>query len=98
MTRAVFLTALPRYRELTSHGLGSIVLRACRRAGMPERGPHVLRHSLASGLLAAGASLAEVGEVLRHGDRRTTVIYAKVDRTASATLVRPWPALLEPGS
>lgn len=97
-TRAVFLTALPRYRELTSHGLGSIVLRACRRAGVPECGPHTLRHSLASGLLAAGASLAEVGEVLRHTDRRTTVIYAKVDRAALAAVVRPWPARLEPAS
>jgi site-specific recombinase XerD len=86
------------YRELTSHGLGSIVLRACRRAGVPEYGPHTLRHSLASGLLTAGGSLAEVGEILRHVDPRTTVIYAKVDRTALPALVRPWPTRLEPKS
>jgi site-specific recombinase XerD len=95
-TRTVFLTVLPPYRELTSHGLGSIVLRSCRRAGVAECGPHVLRHSLASALLAAGASLTDVGEVLRHVDARTTAIYAKVDRTALAVLARPWPARPEP--
>jgi site-specific recombinase XerD len=97
-TRTVFLTVLPPYRELTIHGLGSIVLRSCRRAGVAECGPHVLRHSLASALLAAGASLGDVGEVLRHVDPRTTAIYAKVDRTALAVLVRPWPARPEPES
>jgi integrase/recombinase XerD len=97
-TRAVFLAVLPPHRELTNHGLGSIVLRACRRAGVPERGPHSLRHSLASDLLTAGASLEDVGEVLRHVDPRTTAIYAKVDRRALAALVRPWPTRLEPAS
>jgi len=76
---------------MAPEGLGSIVHRACQRAGVPDCGPHVLRHSLASGLLAAGASLPEVGEILRHSDPRTTAIYAKVDRTALASLVRPWP-------
>ncbi len=90
--RAVFLTVLPPFRGLAANGLGAIVHQACRRAGVPECGPHTLRHSLASGLLAAGASLPEVGEILRHSDPRTTAIYAKVDRTALAALVRPWPA------
>jgi integrase/recombinase XerD len=89
--RAVFLTVLPPFRGLAANGLGAIVHQACRRAGVPECGPHTLRHSLASGLLAAGASLPEVGEILRHSDPRTTAIYAKVDRTALASLVRPWP-------
>ena len=90
--RAVFLTVMPPFRGLASHGLGAVVHRACRRAGVPECGPHTLRHSLASGLLAAGASLPEIGEILRHSDPRTTAIYAKADRAALAVLVRPWPA------
>jgi integrase/recombinase XerD len=90
--RAVFLTVMPPFRGLASHGLGAVVHRACRRAGVPGCGPHTLRHSLASGLLAAGASLPEIGEILRHSDPRTTAIYAKVDRAALASLVRPWPA------
>jgi integrase len=96
--RAVFLTVLPPFRGLAPSGLGAIVHQACRRAGVPERGPHTLRHSLASGLLAAGASLPEVGEILRHSDPRTTAIYAKVDRTALAALVRPWPVPTEAAS
>ena len=41
--------------------------------------------------LRAGAPLAEVAQVLRHADVATTVIYAKVDRVALATLASPWP-------
>jgi integrase/recombinase XerD len=94
----VFLTVLPPFRGLAGNGLGSVVHRACRRAGVPDCGPRTLRHSLASGLLAAGASLPEVGENLRHSDPRTTAIYAKADRTALAALVRPWPARAEAAS
>jgi integrase/recombinase XerD len=96
--RAVFLTVLPPIRALAPSGLGAIVHSACRRAGVPDRGPHTLRHSLASGLLAAGASLPEIGEILRHSDPRTTAIYAKVDRAALAALVRPWPVPAEAAS
>jgi integrase/recombinase XerD len=42
-------------------------------------------------MLAAGASLAEIGQVLRHRERGTTAIYAKVDRKALRALARPWP-------
>jgi site-specific recombinase XerD len=43
-------------------------------------------------MLRRGASLAEIGEVLRHREQKTTAIYAKVDRTALRPLERPWPA------
>ena len=39
----------------------------------------------------AGASLPEIGQVLRHREQKTTAIYAKVDRTALRALARPWP-------
>ena len=39
-----------------------------------------------------GASLAEIGQVLRHREQRTTAIYAKVDRAALRALARPWPS------
>ncbi len=93
--RAVFLTAQAPCRALSSHGAGLIVRRAAQRAGIPRCSPRTLRHSLASGLLASGASLADVGEILRHADPATTAIYAKVDRAALAALVRPWPARRE---
>jgi site-specific recombinase XerD len=42
-------------------------------------------------MLRAGASLPEVGQVLRHRRALTTAIYAKVDREALRTIARPWP-------
>jgi site-specific recombinase XerD len=42
-------------------------------------------------MLRAGASLAEIGQVLRHRERKTTAIYAKVDRNALRPLAPPWP-------
>ncbi len=73
-----------------SHVL-SAVHRACQRAGLPKFGAHRLRHSVACDLLRKGASLAEVGQVLRHRDERTTAIYAKVDLAALRGLARPCP-------
>jgi site-specific recombinase XerD len=65
--------------------------RHCAAAGIPSGGAHRLRHTLASDLLAAGASLAEIGLVLGHRSPFVTSIFAKVDRVALAELVRPWP-------
>jgi integrase len=55
-----------------------------------NRGAHVLRHSLATGMLRNGASLAQIGQVLRHQLPQTTEIYAKVDFNALRTLALPW--------
>ncbi len=64
---------------------------ASARVGIPAVGAHRLRHSAATAMLAAGASLREVGQVLRHRDDVTTSIYAKVDRRALDLVVRVWP-------
>jgi site-specific recombinase XerD len=42
-------------------------------------------------MLRAGASLPEVGQVLRHRSQLSTSIYAKVDQNALRPLARPWP-------
>jgi site-specific recombinase XerD len=42
-------------------------------------------------MLRSGASLDEIGEVLRHRTRNTTEIYAKVDLRGLRSLARPWP-------
>lgn len=67
------------------------VREACRRAGMTPVGPHRLRHTVATEMLAAGAGLGEIGQVLRHRDLSSTAIYAKVDRTVLRELAQPWP-------
>jgi site-specific recombinase XerD len=70
----------------------NIVQRALRRAGLhPERrGSHLLRHSVATTMLRGGASLAEIGEILRHELPSTTEIYTKVDVTTLQALALPW--------
>jgi integrase/recombinase XerD len=90
-TRAVFLRAIAPVGAITSAGVTWAVYNACDRSGVPRAGAHRLRHSLATQMLAAGSSLTEVGQVLRHARVATTAIYAKVDHRALDALVVPWP-------
>lgn len=57
----------------------------------PYVGSHVLRHSLATELVRKGASLAEVGDLLRHRSRASTLIYAKVDIEGLRSVAQAWP-------
>ena len=79
------------YTGLTRRHILAVVYRACERAGLPRFGAHKLRHAVACELLRNGASLAEVGQLLRHRDEKTTAIYAKVDIEALRALARPCP-------
>ncbi len=90
-TREVFLTVCAPSRPLHRATVHGIVARACERAGVPPAGPRSFRHALGCGLLAAGASLADVRDVLRHSDVVTTAGYARPGPGALAALVRPWP-------
>jgi len=89
----VFTRVRAPHRALTSGGVSAIVRAACGRAGLPELNAHRLRHSAATEMLRAGASLPEVGQVLRHASVLTTAIYAKVDRHRLRTLALPWPGV-----
>ena len=93
--RRVFLSVRAPYQALgDSSVVSTVVARALRRAGIddpPSRGAHLLRHSLATTLLNVGASMSEVGEVLRHRSPTTTEIYAKVDLNGLRTLAQSWP-------
>jgi site-specific recombinase XerD len=55
-----------------------------------RKGAHLFRHTLATDLLRQGASLDEIGELLRHRSPNTTAVYAKVDLIALRTLALPW--------
>ena len=88
---AVFITAKAPHRQITGGCVRAIMARACARAGLPRLGAHRLRHALATDLLRAGSSLAEVGQVLRHRSPLATSVYAKVDERSLAVLVRTWP-------
>ncbi|MBI4322005.1 MAG: tyrosine-type recombinase/integrase [Chloroflexi bacterium] len=93
-TRRLFVRTKAPYRGFANpSSISTIVRRAMNRAGLhPDfKGAHVLRHSLATGMLRSGASLNEIGEVLRHRSPSTTEIYAKVDVQGLRSLALPWP-------
>jgi integrase/recombinase XerD len=75
--------------------LSTIVRRALDQADLYPalRGAHVLRHSLATTMLRSGASMNEIGEILRHRTPSTTEIYAKLDFDGLRTLAHPWPSV-----
>jgi site-specific recombinase XerD len=92
-TRRLFVRARAPFRGLARSGcVCSVVRYACARAGLspPHQGPHLLRHSLATDLLRRGASLPEIGEILRHRQPDTTRIYAKLDLRALRSVAQPW--------
>jgi integrase/recombinase XerD len=90
-SRFVFTRTRAPHDGLHPSSLNSVVHRACKRARLPEVGPHRLRHTAATQMLRAGSSLRDVGQVLRHRSSEVTSIYAKVDRRALAAVVQPWP-------
>jgi site-specific recombinase XerD len=93
-SRRVFLRGKAPIRGFQgATGVGSLVRHALHRAGIhtPTTGAHQFRHGLATEMLRHGASLTEIGEILRHRSPQTTTIYAKVDLTALRTLALPWP-------
>jgi site-specific recombinase XerD len=93
-SRRVFLRIKAPIRGfLGPEAIASLVGHTLARAGIrsPSRGAHQFRHALAVQMLRHGASLTEIGEVLRHRSPQTTTIYAKVDLHALRPLALPWP-------
>lgn len=90
--RPVFVRVHAPHRGLSTGGITMIVFDAGQRAGLGKLHAHRLRHTAATAMLQAGASLAEVGQVLRHRWVLTTAIYAKAGRAALCVLAKPWPA------
>lgn len=92
--RNVFVRMLAPYERLSNSPVISVLTRnALEKAGVESvrKGAHLFRHSLATAMLRQGASLDEIGQVLRHKDPDTTAIYAKVDLDALRRLAIPWP-------
>lgn len=87
----VFVRVCAPHRALTACAVSAVAMRASKRAGIAHVHAYRLRHTAASELLAAGGSLQEVGQVLRHRRPETTAIYAKVNREALRRITRPWP-------
>ena len=93
-TRYVFVRAIAPFEPFSnSSSVANVVRNALRRANLNpvRKGSHLLRRSLATMMLQEGASLTEIGQILRHQKADTTAIYAKVDLGRLRPIARPWP-------
>ncbi len=71
-----------RGRRLRREAIWEIVKKYAARAGLPASiSPHTMRHSFATHLLAGGADLRQVQEMLGHASIQTTQIYTHVDQS-----------------
>lgn len=71
-----------RGRRLRRERIWELLKRYATRIGAPpEVSPHTLRHSFATHVLAGGADLRQVQEMLGHASIATTQIYTHVDPT-----------------
>lgn len=91
-TRTLFIRMRAPRRGLRLSAICCVIRRALKRARLdPDfKGAHLLRHSLATNMLRKGASLDEIGQLLRHAQPTTTQIYAKVDIEALRRIALPW--------
>lgn len=91
LTRHVFVRDKAPHRGLTSEAVSARVWAVSRRAGLEEFRAHRLRHTAATAMLAAGAPLTEIGQLLRHRKALTTAVYAKTDVETLRGVARAWP-------
>lgn len=94
--RALFVSVKPPFKRFKDAQILRCILRDAYDAtgiSPPQAyiGTHILRHSLATDMLRKGASLAEIGDVLRHRSAMNTTIYAQHDVDALRLISRPWP-------
>lgn len=94
--RTMFVTHRAPHRPFKGGQIVNAILKEALAATgqkpvTPYVGSHLLRHSLATRLVNVGASLAEVGDVLRHRCRSSTMVYARLDIDGLRSIAQPWP-------
>jgi integrase len=92
LNRAVFVRHVAPYdKPIEKSVVRRAVLDGYRRCGWSRTGVHILRHTVASRLLRAGAPMKDIADILRHRSLDTSAIYAKVDLNRLAAVGLPWP-------
>lgn len=93
LSRRLFIRERAPRTSFTNAAISKLVMRPLDRARVhsPRKGAYLFRHTLASDMLRQGASLTEIGGLLRHQHPSTTMIYAKVDLPALRHLAQAWP-------
>lgn len=88
--RAVFIRSRPPLVRLDPAGVSTVIAHLASRAGLGTVHAHVLRHTAATAVLAAGGSLLEARELLGHARTETTMVYARADLAALRGLAPAW--------
>jgi len=97
-SRTLFVSSKVPFPPFVNATILNVVLREalkCTGLEPPQKyiGSHLLRHSLATGMLRKGASLDEIGDVLRHRSRAATRIYARHNVEELRSIMQPWPGV-----
>ncbi len=89
----IFIITTAPYTPIRPRQVSQTAQRALLCAGVqpPTYGSHIFRHSVAVTMLRGGASLREIGGLLRHAEEDTTAAYAKVDVDLLSQVALPWP-------
>lgn len=92
-SRKVFIRSVRPFKGITTACIRNVISSAlsCCDLNPIRKGAHLLRHSFAMQLLEKGATLEEIGIVLRHKDIEATAIYAQASFTRLRAIVQPWP-------
>ena len=95
-SRTLFVSSAPPHKPFVdAQILNTALKQAFEETGLkpPQKyvGSHLLRHSLATDMLRKGASLDEIGDVLRHRSRMSTTIYARHDVDGLRSIAPAWP-------
>jgi site-specific recombinase XerD len=92
--RELFLSWRPPFGPLRSSvSITNLVGAVLKRAGIKVHRPgaHILRHTLATGMVRQGVTFKEIADVLGHRSLASTGIYAKLDLESLEKVALPWP-------